>query len=503
MYPRKKIIMVVAFIVVLTTALVRRAESIKDSAAVRAWVAAHSDCVDCTASQGLDKCSEDDVPILRLLRRPCAGGTGGFGCDVRWDLQDSFLPRPRRWLRQWNASKASAIDCQGGFFAAFSAVLTRMHWEQEWDAQPFRIAATPPRTMGKMLHQLVTANYYHLTHGDARARLRWPPAPGSYMRALPQPGFRWNILDYGGGSPEEIDYKRLTTMAGNVFSRPLAAGKRCAGVRAAWHCLWQRFPAQRLQPAPRAHTAIGEAAHALYNLSLAGRRTDGLVQYLVVSGVVDVFTQVTPMVRQYLTEHLRAVCHINGPYCGGSAEERHTPIAAVHIRHGDSCDRRANVPGPFNAMFARDAKTGRLERTTYRLCYNWRVYRDALQQLQRAYGVRTVLLSTDDPTGEVVRQARLEAGFNWLYLDYPRGQFRKRAWMEFRSDLDEHAPFSLAAELELLSDADLFVGNMGSHTSRMFCMKMVRASRTAELPTFISVDGYGLCCGFTDECTRP
>ena len=26
-----------------------------------------------------------------------------------------------------------------------------------------------------------------------------------------------------------------------------------------------------------------------------------------------------------------------------------------------------------------------------------------------------------------------------LYLDYPRQQFRKRAWMEFRSDLDEHA----------------------------------------------------------------
>ena len=38
---------------------------------------------------------------------------------------------------------------------------------------------------------------------------------------------------------------------------------------------------------------------------------------------------------------------------------------------------------------------------------------------------------------------------------------------EFRSDLDENAPFSLAAELELLGEADLFVGNMGSHTSRL------------------------------------
>ena len=87
-------------------------------------------------------------------------------------------------------------------------------------------------------------------------------------------------------------------------------------------------------------------------------------------------------------------------------------------------------------------------------------------------------------------------------LDFDRKQFRKQAWMEFRSELDEHAPFSLAAELELLATADVFVGNMGSHTSRMMYMKLIGASRTAVLPPFMSVDGYGLCCGFTDECTK-
>ena len=74
--------------------------------------------------------------------------------------------------------------------------------------------------------------------------------------------------------------------------------------------------------------------------------------------------------------------------------------------------------------------------------------------------------------------------------------------MEFRSDLDEHAPFSLAAELELLSRAHMFVGNMGSHTSRTMYMRMLGQAKTAVLPPFISVDGYGLCCGFTDECTK-
>ena len=113
-----------------------------------------------------------------------------------------------------------------------------------------------------------------------------------------------------------------------------------------------------------------------------------------------------------------------------------------------------------------------------------------------------MLLATDDHTGTIVRGLQREKGFNWLYLDYPRTQFRKRAWMEFRSDLDENAPFSLAAELELLSEAHLFVGNMGSHTSRMMYMKMVASSRTGVLPPFISVDGYGLCCDFTEECSK-
>ena len=227
-----------------------------------------------------------------------------------------------------------------------------------------------------------------------------------------------------------------------------------------------------------------------------------MVQYVIAATVANVFTTVTAPVREFLLEHLVARCHRAGPYCGGTVDEQRTPIAAIHVRHGDSCDRHAKEPGPFNAMFALDPKTNKLERTSYRYCYDWSVYRKQLETLQQLYGVRTVLLATDDHTGAIVRSLQQEKGFNWIYLDYPRTQFRKRAWMEFRSDLDENAPFSLAAELELLSEAHLFVGNMGSHTSRMMYMKMVASSRTAVLPPFISVDGYGLCCGFTEPCTR-
>ena len=484
---------------------------LRDSAsAVAAYTTAHQPNAYSPSQSALDRCTTDDVPILRLLERPCEAGFHGFGCDVRWDLQDQFLPKPRRWLNQFNRSSRADVDCQRAFFDAFATLLTRMHWEQEWDAQPYRIAAVPPRTMGKMVHQLVTANYYHLTLGpENRPPLRMAPVPGAHFRraefgrsGMPQPGFRWNVLDYGGGMREEIDYKRLITMPGNVFSRPLSTGKRCASVRAAWHCLWQRFPSQHLDPSPSRSTALAEAAMGLYNLSMSGKRQDGLVQYLAVSGVQNVFTQVTSQVRQYMREHLKAVCHRGGPYCGGSLDEQRTPIAAVHVRQGDSCDRVVDFTGPWNAMWEYDKTKGRMERVPRRNCYSFKVYLDQLLTLQSMYGVRTVMLATDDHTGRILRSIAAEKRFNWIYLDYPRSQFKKKAWMEFRSDLDEHAPFSLAAELELISEAHCFVGNMGSHTSRTMYMRMIASTKTAVLPPFISVDGYGLCCGFTDECTR-
>ena len=66
-----------------------------------------------------------------------------------------------------------------------------------------------------------------------------------------------------------------------------------------------------------------------------------------------------PQVRAYLSEHLRGLCHRYGPYCGGGAEEARTPVAAVHVRHGDACDRRVETPGPWNNMFAWDERNSK------------------------------------------------------------------------------------------------------------------------------------------------
>ena len=46
----------------------------------------------------------------------------GFDCDVRWDLEDRFLPPSERWQAEWRAAKKAVVDCQRGFFAAFEEV---------------------------------------------------------------------------------------------------------------------------------------------------------------------------------------------------------------------------------------------------------------------------------------------------------------------------------------------------------------------------------------------
>ena len=77
--------------------------------------------------RALAGCAEADVPMLRrLLRSPCRDGMHGFDCDVRWDLEDRFLPPSERWQAEWRAAKKAVVDCQRGFFAAFEEVRAQL-----------------------------------------------------------------------------------------------------------------------------------------------------------------------------------------------------------------------------------------------------------------------------------------------------------------------------------------------------------------------------------------
>ena len=473
-----------------TTSLLRHADAVDPPLSVRKaarQAERNAAALAQAEAQALSRCTEADVPILALLRKACPDGMHGYDCDVRWGLDDSFLPTPRRWLDEWNASARAVVNCQRGFFDALTARFTRAHWEVEWDAQPFRIAAVPPRTIGKMIHQIVTANYFHLTLPPSkRPPLRQSPLPGwSYLKTT-QPGFRWNVLDYG---------------ADNVFADPLSSGDRCKGAsHGAWHCIWQRFPQQTSPrtPPPRG-SPLDKAAHELYNLSMTGRRERSMLQYLLVSGVSQVFSEPTDQTRDYLRDHLKLLCHVAGPHCGGTPAQLATPVAAIHVRRGDSCDRERDEKG--NSMFAWNAKRRGGPSGLPVLLHMEKVPRAAQApptDVRRLDGP----LATDDADGVVTARLPQEKGFNWAYLHYPRKQFKKRGWMEFRKDLTDDVPFSLAAALELLGSADVLVGNMGSHVTRMMYNKMVSSAATSQLPPFISVDGYGLCCDFTEECSK-
>ena len=132
----------------------------------------------------LAACTPTDVPILGVMRSPCPPGMHGYDCKVRWDVNDRFVPEGRRWMAEFNASHRAVVNCQRGFFDAFAERLARAHWETEWDAQPFRLAATPPRTIGKMMHQLTTVR--HATTVAAAAQPQ--PEPEAFARSLrPRP----------------------------------------------------------------------------------------------------------------------------------------------------------------------------------------------------------------------------------------------------------------------------------------------------------------------------
>ena len=61
------------------------------------------------------------------------------------------------------------------------------------------------------------------------------------------------------------------------------------------------------------------------------------------TGVTQVFSEPTTEATRYVQDSMRLLCHRGGPHCGGTADEQRTPVAAVHVRQGDSCDRHSDT----------------------------------------------------------------------------------------------------------------------------------------------------------------
>jgi hypothetical protein len=276
-------------------------------------------------------------------------------------------------------------------------------------------------------------------------------------------------------------------------------GTLCTGLGAGWFCLWRPFAGgSALAGAAGGEEALAPPAK-LWPPAVAGE--DSAVQYVLMGAVMRALTEPTSALLAYLRPRLRAVCADGRaadmsavpPRCPGSEG----PSAAVQVRHGDSCEGPMSTSkGPRNMMI-------RGGRRLYRYCYAWQVYLRELHALRDAYGLQTVYLATDDPKVIAEASADRTSGLNWVWVDWPREQLaRPKPWVEFRANLDEHVPLSLAAELHLLGHADMFVGSFGSQVGRSIYYRMLAGVRGGTLPPFVSVDGYGLCCDFREDCTE-
>ena len=75
---------------------------------------------------------------------------------------------------------------------------------------PARKAASQAAEGATLAHARAASS--HLGEARALSLLRQPMVPGERYVPLPQPGFRWNVLDYGGP---------------NTISSPLRNSRRC------------------------------------------------------------------------------------------------------------------------------------------------------------------------------------------------------------------------------------------------------------------------------------
>lgn len=391
-----------------------------------------------------------DVPILQLGQ--CPAGMVGYNCSDRLDVLLSFLPGPTQWRAQWG--NARSTRCQEMAMNALLRALGSAH-----DAD-FHIGGAVERafvindpkrpcTVGKMLHQFTVANHAALIREGA---------------------FTWQVHD-----DPDWRYTRNGTI--------------CSARGAGWFCIWRRFPS-----GVQFATEVSTPPVLLWPPSRVA--TGSALQYALMGAVMKALTMPSEPLEAYLRERVRFVCadgtQPTRDVCPGNAG----PRAAVQIRHGDSCEGSMQaIKGPRNMMIREGQRK-------FRFCYALDVYLKELLHMRALYGVTTALLATDDPV--VVRQVMAEpAGFNWVFVEWPRDQLaRPKPWVEFRANLSEDVALSLGAELELLSHADVFVGSFGSQVGRSIYYRMLAHVRTGTLPPFASVDGYGLCCDFREDCAE-
>ena len=289
-----------------------------------------------------------------------------------------------------------------------------------------------------------------------------------------------------------------------------------------WSCAFEKFTTPKVW----GHDDDGETrsfagTDQVDILRIRETRKNSSVQFILFGKVVELYSRPSELVRNYSAAHIVSVNTPDKGWGGGVGPNRtrtfstHSefeawmargqsstnsgPTLSLQARQGDSCEfvLEAEDPG-LTRVWDRIPGAHRLRRK----CFAPAVYMRAMRRLQRLYGIKTVLLSTDSQS--MVDLALKEgADLHWVFLNISRQVFSYNStgsdtFIEFRyDDANEQVLFSAVADLDLLKHGQVFLTTLSSTYSRLAFF--AAAGHHAMVPPFISLD-YPLSCESLDLC---
>jgi hypothetical protein len=189
---------------------------------------------------------------------------------------------------------------------------------------------------------------------------------------------------------------------------------------------------------------------------------DDIVQVLLYGLLLSAISRPSALVDKFSHEHI-----VNDEYTelekylssqgltgqgsqAGPEGDRYS--VSMHVRHGDSCDYYVLEEAEYY-------KYKYLNGPKYaRPCFSIDMYLQKLREVHEKYGVSTVYLATD--SSAMIARTKLEPGFKWVYLDFPRDVFDySGGWVDYYPEsILETVSVSAAADLDLLKRGDIFIG---------------------------------------------
>ena len=153
---------------------------------------------------------------------------------------------------------------------------------------------------------------------------------------------------------------------------------------------------------------------------------------------------------------------------------------AIHARRGDSCNKIQDTEGTPGMWLGG------------RNCWSTDVYRSKIKQFIEMYGQPQLMILASDSGQFINDMIQTNYSFPLVYLNHDKSRSDTRVWVEQNMRLNHDDVVGAAAEVELMSFGNSFIGTMVSLSSRLMYQKII--ARTGLLAPFLSIDRYPFCC---------